>query len=264
MDPVAVYRRTIAAAPERIWENVLDWEHLPWLHAASFVGVELVARDREGWRAWVLSPPRAEPRRSLVDVRLHRPEAYYWTRTVEGFGAGSGIRTTLAPATPRTTGITVEFFVPDLAPEAAPLVGRAYGQLYAQLWDEDEAMMVRRQALLDATAAPPARARVELGPVAALRARLPLVLGEGAQAVRLIDVDGEIVAHAAVCPHLGGPLDCGAVSGGVVTCPWHGYRFDVRSGASSDGRGFRLPPAPRLEVDAAGATALVWPPLRPA
>jgi nitrite reductase/ring-hydroxylating ferredoxin subunit len=34
-----------------------------------------------------------------------------------------------------------------------------------------------------------------------------------------------------VCPHFGGPLDDAPVDDrGIVTCPWHGYRFDVRTG----------------------------------
>jgi nitrite reductase (NADH) small subunit len=33
-----------------------------------------------------------------------------------------------------------------------------------------------------------------------------------------------------VCPHQGGPLGKGALTGCVVTCPWHGWQFDVRTG----------------------------------
>lgn len=255
MEPIAVYRRTIRASLARIWENVLDWEHLPWLHSSSFVGVELLERGRDGWRAWVLSPPAEDARRSLVDVRLHRPELYYWTRTVDGVGAGSGIRTQLEPAGEGATEITVEFYVPDLSPEVAAKVGRAYTRLYEQLWDEDEAMMVRRQELLDAA---PASASVPaplvLGPMAALRARLPLVLGD----VRLVEIDGAVVAHSTLCPHQGGSLAQSEVCAGIVTCPWHGYRFDVRSGESVGGRPFRLAAPPRLEVDADGIASLVW------
>jgi len=32
------------------------------------------------------------------------------------------------------------------------------------------------------------------------------------------------------CAHLGNPIDDGAVSGHCVTCPWHGWRYDLRSG----------------------------------
>ena len=42
LNVVATYRRTIHASLERIWENVLDWEHLPWLHRSAFAAAELV------------------------------------------------------------------------------------------------------------------------------------------------------------------------------------------------------------------------------
>src|SRR5262249_8325625 len=104
-----------------------------------------------------------------------------------------------------------------------------------------------------------ARASQALGSLAALRPRLPLVVGTGRDAVRVVEVDGELVAHAVVCPHLGGPLDAAAVCDGIVTCPWHGYRFDVRAGAAVGGGSLRLPPAPRVEVAADGRATVVWP-----
>jgi nitrite reductase/ring-hydroxylating ferredoxin subunit len=48
--------------------------------------------------------------------------------------------------------------------------------------------------------------------------------------IALFNVDGEIFALDGVCPHQGGPLGKGALSGHIVTCPWHGWQFDVRSG----------------------------------
>ena len=48
--------------------------------------------------------------------------------------------------------------------------------------------------------------------------------------VALFHVDGQIVALDGVCPHQGGPLGKGVLCGAVVTCPWHGWQFDVRSG----------------------------------
>ena len=35
-----------------------------------------------------------------------------------------------------------------------------------------------------------------------------------------------------VCAHQGGPLGEGAVIGGCVTCPWHGYQYDAKTGQS--------------------------------
>ena len=46
----------------------------------------------------------------------------------------------------------------------------------------------------------------------------------------LCNVDGNLHAVNAVCPHMGGPLGSGKLEGCVLTCPWHGWTFDVRTG----------------------------------
>ena len=58
-----------------------------------------------------------------------------------------------------------------------------------------------------------------------------------------------LMAYAATCPHWLGPLDATPVVDGCVRCPWHGYRFDVRSGGSADGRGLRLATPPRVLIE---------------
>lgn len=44
------------------------------------------------------------------------------------------------------------------------------------------------------------------------------------------NVNGVISAIDGICPHQGGPLADGALCGTTVTCPWHGWQFDVQSG----------------------------------
>ena len=46
----------------------------------------------------------------------------------------------------------------------------------------------------------------------------------------LCHVGGNFYAINAVCPHMGGPLASGRLEGCVITCPWHGWTFDVRTG----------------------------------
>jgi nitrite reductase (NADH) small subunit len=46
----------------------------------------------------------------------------------------------------------------------------------------------------------------------------------------LYNVDGVISAIDGICPHQGGPLADGTVEGTTVTCPWHGWQFDLRTG----------------------------------
>lgn len=52
----------------------------------------------------------------------------------------------------------------------------------------------------------------------------------GDRIVALFNVDGEFFALDGVCPHQGGPLGKGDLQGCIVTCPWHGWQFDVTSG----------------------------------
>lgn len=46
---------------------------------------------------------------------------------------------------------------------------------------------------------------------------------------------GEVCALANTCTHLGGPLSEGSRDGDVITCPWHGSRFDLRTGRVLEG-----------------------------
>jgi nitrite reductase/ring-hydroxylating ferredoxin subunit len=46
---------------------------------------------------------------------------------------------------------------------------------------------------------------------------------------------GEVCAASAVCPHAGGPLDELPLEEGQLHCPWHGSRFDLRSGRVTTG-----------------------------
>ena len=53
VDHVGTYQRVLPVSLARMFENALDWEHLPHLHGHSFSAIELVAADRNGWRATV-------------------------------------------------------------------------------------------------------------------------------------------------------------------------------------------------------------------
>jgi nitrite reductase (NADH) small subunit len=46
----------------------------------------------------------------------------------------------------------------------------------------------------------------------------------------LFNIDGVVSAIDGICPHQGGPLADGQLDGTTVTCPWHGWQFDVTSG----------------------------------
>ena len=52
----------------------------------------------------------------------------------------------------------------------------------------------------------------------------------GTRIVAVFRVDGQLFAIDGICPHQGGPLADGAVRDGCVTCPWHGWQFELTSG----------------------------------
>lgn len=61
-----------------------------------------------------------------------------------------------------------------------------------------------------------------------------IVLAPEGYEIALFNVNGEIFALENACPHMGGPLAEGDISCEdskyTVTCPWHGWEFDVCSG----------------------------------
>jgi nitrite reductase/ring-hydroxylating ferredoxin subunit len=46
----------------------------------------------------------------------------------------------------------------------------------------------------------------------------------------LSNANGKYYAISNVCTHMGGPLTEGKLEEYIVQCPWHGSRFDIRSG----------------------------------
>lgn len=48
--------------------------------------------------------------------------------------------------------------------------------------------------------------------------------------VGLFNVDGQFRALDNLCLHRGGPLCEGHVTNGIVTCPWHGWQYEVATG----------------------------------
>jgi NAD(P)H-dependent nitrite reductase small subunit len=55
----------------------------------------------------------------------------------------------------------------------------------------------------------------------------------GGKTIALFNCDGAFYAIDNTCKHRGGPLGEGSLAGTTVTCPWHGWEYDVTSGACS-------------------------------
>ena len=219
---VADYRRRIRANQERVWENVMDWEHLPHLHHTNFRYAELDDAGDWGWRIW-----SAEDHHSHVELCYDLPNNRYVARSYQGARQVSEIWTIVTPVE-NETDIEVRFLVPDVEEAKVASVGEFFRTLYTTLWNEDEEMMIERQNQLDGQSERYPLER-ELGYEDEVLASLPLYVNLKGGRYRLIAVDGQLKAHSTTCPHILGPLDSEVVDN-KITCPWHGYQFDLDSG----------------------------------
>jgi nitrite reductase (NADH) small subunit len=75
-------------------------------------------------------------------------------------------------------------------------------------------------------------ALVKVGSVAKLPAGTVREASIGDDRYAICNVEGAVLALAGVCPHQGGPLGQGAINGSNLTCPWHAWEFDCRTGAN--------------------------------
>lgn len=64
----------------------------------------------------------------------------------------------------------------------------------------------------------------EIPPAGALFTRV------GTQPVIVSHTDAGVQCFQNACAHMGWPLDNGAIADGILTCPSHGFRYDLRSG----------------------------------
>jgi nitrite reductase (NADH) small subunit/3-phenylpropionate/trans-cinnamate dioxygenase ferredoxin subunit len=68
---------------------------------------------------------------------------------------------------------------------------------------------------------------------------MTVALGE--RLVAIFNSDGQYFAIDDICPHMGASLGAGEVDQGVVTCPWHAWRFKVCDGTWAD--------SPKIKID---------------
>ena len=241
---VGTYRRVLPVSLVRMYENTLDWEHLPHVHESSFKSIECLDSGPWGWRAITVSPGGDE---NEIELRLDRACRRWITRTLSGRNQGAEIWTHAFPIEAERVDIVVDFFVPGVAPEQREKVGNVYASLYSRLYDEDVAMMVERQRQLDRRIerGGPENREANLG----LRSELtlPRSVELAGRSFLLNESGGELVVYPALCPHQLGPLTDAPIVNGAVTCPWHGYAFDVRTGDCLTGQTCRFAELPEIE-----------------
>ena len=63
----------------------------------------------------------------------------------------------------------------------------------------------------------------------------------GAIGIALCNVGGTVYALDNCCPHAGGPIGKGFLDGDCVECPWHGWRYNVKTGEKLEN--------PQIKVD---------------
>ena len=74
--------------------------------------------------------------------------------------------------------------------------------------------------------------RVFIGPAADVPIGEGCVVEAEGKILALFNVDGAFYALENACAHRGGPLGEGDLDGTMVVCPWHAWRWDVKTGAN--------------------------------
>lgn len=67
-----------------------------------------------------------------------------------------------------------------------------------------------------------------------------VVQSVGNYEVAVFNLGDRFVAYENACPHQGGPVADGMIEGATVTCPWHAWCFDLRTGSLTLGDFARL------------------------
>ncbi len=57
-----------------------------------------------------------------------------------------------------------------------------------------------------------------------------MLLNVEGKRIALFNLGGEFYALDDTCPHASGPLSEGSIEGEDVECPWHGSRFNIKTG----------------------------------
>jgi nitrite reductase (NADH) small subunit len=56
------------------------------------------------------------------------------------------------------------------------------------------------------------------------------IVNVGRKTIAVFSIDGTLYAIDNTCLHRGGPLGEGKLEGITVTCPWHGWKYNISTG----------------------------------
>lgn len=82
-----------------------------------------------------------------------------------------------------------------------------------------------------------------------LKAAQSLEAAVDGQPLALFLVEDRVFATTGKCPHAGGPLHQGSVCDGMLSCPWHGWTYNLETGACEESDDIVLT---RYEVEVQG------------
>lgn len=247
------YRRPLPVNMSRMMENAYDWEHLPFVHESSFSSISLVASGNWGWRAKIGIPGGGH---QLLDLIVDVPKNYWVSTVISGPGEGTEIHTQATANSECGIEVDVRFYLPEAPADqtAQDFVLQYLQDQYRRLYDEDQELMTGRQSALDERSklrSSDHQPNIQLvGSLEKLDKSTPHIVTLGSKRFVVRFHEGEWIAHSATCPHLLGPLQDTAIDDeGIITCPWHGYRFDIKTGANLDGKCKALDDAPTTFED---------------
>ena len=73
---------------------------------------------------------------------------------------------------------------------------------------------------------------VKVANIKDMKEGVPKVVEANGKALALFIIEGKCFAIDNTCVHQGGPLGDGSLDKDIVTCPWHGWQYNIKTGVS--------------------------------
>jgi len=83
-------------------------------------------------------------------------------------------------------------------------------------------------------------AKIKLGSVNDVKEGQGKVVNVKERKFALFKKGGKFYVMDNTCLHRGGPIGKGKLNGGIVTCPWHGWQYDITTGECKTTQGMKL------------------------
>lgn len=127
----------------------------------------------------------------------------------------------------RPNGIRSRFFGGKESPSPAPGARAPAPPRPSSLEPAEKSLQLKKEPPRGVT--PPEGFEVVLHREALEQGRIIEII-VGGTAIAVANVEGSFHAVSNQCPHAEGPLGEGSLEGSVVTCPYHGWQYDVTDG----------------------------------